>query len=295
MIQAFFALLAAVLFLSALLTPPVYSLLVYSLGAEGMWPFSRVFDRVVMVCAFALLVIFRQRFSLYEVKLALATKDLWSEGKKVFLWMLVTFSISLVVLTLIVGNGELVWSTKPGSYVISKMALVIPAALIISLIEETFFRLILLNGLKRKLPLPVASIISSFLYAVAHFVSPVKTFEYKEFNVWAGFEYLTLLTNRFVEPGILSAGCGLFLVGLALCCVISTTRSLYICLGLHAGWVAIIKFAHYATDVAPGYAFLSGGGRRYFLVAQPLAWLSIGLILITVLLWHRYRGRKKYD
>lgn len=97
MIQAFFALLAAVLFLSALLTPPVYSLLVYSLGAEGMWPFSRVFDRVVMVCAFALLVIFRQRFSLYEVKLALATKDLWSEGKKVFLWMLVTFSISLVV------------------------------------------------------------------------------------------------------------------------------------------------------------------------------------------------------
>jgi hypothetical protein len=101
--------------------------------------------------------------------------------------------------------------------------------------------------------------------------------------VTIGFEYLAAVFDRLLLPGVLPAFFGLFLVGVVLCIVIWRTRSLLLCLGLHAGWVIAIKLASFSTVKTANFAYAEGVGRRYFLVAEPLAWVSIVLVGVIVL------------
>jgi uncharacterized protein len=296
MFRAFLLFLCTVLVLSALITPAVYTLIHLLSDGINPWPFSRVFDRVVMVVAVIYLFLFRKQFSLHEVQEAFCARSWRSELIQMPLRMLLTFLVSIPVLVSLVDDEALMWTAKPTSYVLSKMLAVIPAALLISVIEESFFRLIILKNFSQKFAFPMAATLSSLLYAVAHFVSPVKTFQYSEFDLFAGFRYLGVLTSRFGEPGVLEAGLGLFLVGLVLCYALKASNSIYLCIGLHAGWVVIMKFAHYATEVVPGYHFPSGIGRRYFLVAEPLSWVSIGIVWLVLFAWFSIRrgGHESY-
>jgi len=64
--------------------------------------------------------------------------------------------------------------------------------------------------------------------------------------------------------------------------VIQRTHSLFLCVGLHAGWVTGIKMVKYSTVVSPGIYIPPGPGSRYFLLTQPVAWLSILAVFLLV-------------
>ena len=273
MLRALLFLIVGTFVFSALLTPPIHSAILVLLPDFGH-PFSRVFDRVAMLVAAILLFVQRRAFALDQaVQLFKATPLRRAAGIVAALALVACLS-SLCILPLVVG-GKLVWSDKDTSYYLYKMLKVIPAALLISIIEESFFRVVLLFHLQRIWNTTWAVLGSSALYAVVHFITPAKSFSYTEFDPFAGFVYLVEVAKRLFMPGVLPAFCGLFILGVVLALLMLRTRSIYVCLGLHAGWVMALKAAHYATEVAPGVVDFGGAGRRYFLVADPVIWLLI--------------------
>jgi len=147
---------------------------------------------------------------------------------------------------------------------------VVPAALLISVIEESFFRVLIFRNLLKRCSVFSAVVLCSALYAVAHLIAPVKSFRYEEFSLLAGFHYLNTVVTRMTLPGAWQVFLGLFLVGIVLCGVMYRTNSLSLCIGLHAGWVIGLKMAKHLA----------------------WAWGSVGLVAVLLLLLER-RKRKK--
>ncbi len=270
------------------LTPIVYEILGYFMG-KVPWPYSRVFDRVIMLCALVAIILLRKRFNLSEIAVAWRGSSTAAAFKKFGMGLLLTLAATLLVFPLLVDDNKFLWADHSFDYYLSKLPKVVAGALILSFIEESFFRVMLFSALKRTMPLIAAAVVSSIVYSTIHFFSPVSSYIYPGYNLTVGFDYMVLLFHRFALPGIPAALFGLFLVGMVLCFTIERTRSFWLCVGLHAGWVISVKLAFLVVYSANEANFPAGIGRRYFLVAQPLAWGSILLVFAAILLALRYR------
>lgn len=294
MIKALSILVITSLCAACLLTPPLYSLLL-SVNPDLPWPYSRVFDRVIMLCAAVMLFVLRKEFSLGSLTLQLKS---WSQKRSKLLLLtgcILSALTSLAFLPGIIGNGEIIWREDPPAFFPYRAVKLFFGAVIISLIEESFFRVILLNKLKERFAFLWAALLCSLVYAVVHFIAPVKSWSYPGFSLLIGFEYLTEVFERIFSIEILPALAGLILVGMVLCTAIHLTRSFYLCVGLHMGWVAAVKISSYLTTAAPGFNYSSVVGRRYFLVAEPVVWLSILLVGLFVLVVYRFSSGLKDD
>lgn len=288
MIVTLFVLVLGSLIGGLLLTPPVFSVLQLIIGEEMRWPFSRVFDRVAMVVAAGFIYAFRRRLSFSEVTDGFASGGWWDRFRIVLIGMIITVITSAAVLGLTVGDGKLQWVAAMRPDLLPKMFMMLPAALLISCIEEAFFRCLLLNRLTTIMPFGFAALLSSMLYAFVHFIAPVREFSYTQFEPLAGIRYMFTVLERMGSAGVAEAGLGLVLVGLLLCGVMRVTGSLLLCIGLHSGWVLALKFGRFTTEASPGYVFESGIGQRYFLVAEPLSWLSLVFVGMSVLFFRKY-------
>lgn len=288
MIQALSILLFGTLFFSALLTPAIYSGLSW-IYTEFPWPFSRVFDRVMMVVVGVFLLLYWKEFNLSDVRRYLKNRSPRERGTDFILGFGASLLPSFLILVLIIGDGELVWADKSFDYYLTKVPGVLLTGAVVSFLEEGFFRVILLNKLRQHLRPVLAVSVASALYAFVHFIAPVKDFSYTHFSWTAGFIYLGAVVERLALPGVPQAMVGLFLVGIVLCTVVMRSSSIYLCIGLHAGWIVAAKMSFFSTQGAPGYVFASGVGQRYFLVADPRAWLAIGLVGLVMLVIIRVR------
>ena len=278
----FLSALGAIIF-GALFTPPVFWLLAKLLG-DVPWPFSRVYDRVALLGVLLFLVYFKRHLSLKQLSNYFNEKGAKSAASRVLVGVVFSLVAATIALILTVPDSPMRWVQRSTDYYMWKGLKLIPAALVISIIEETIFRAIIFKQLSRKMKWPVAAVLSSALYAVVHFVRPLKSYSYEGFSFFAGFDYLLAVSERLVFPGILPAMFGLFLVGIVLCYTLRSTGSLYLCIGLHSGWVMVMKIAVYTTEAIPGGVFPEGSGRRYFLLTQPEAWISIGVVWLLVYL-----------
>lgn len=279
-------LLGGTLFLSALFTPFVYSFLVW-ISDSSIWPFSRVFDRVAMVCALLMVWILRREFPVSGVVAEIrGSFPVRSGSKQLFLGICLTATSVFCVLPFLVDGVNVSWQDRASYEICGKIFRTIPAALLIGLIEESFFRFFLLRRVREKYP-PVAAIFFvSLLYAFVHFITPVKAFSYNEFSPLAGFSYLFAVVERLLAPGLIPAFIGLFLVGVVLGGVMERTKSLPLVIGLHAGWIVGLKTVKYLAYIPNSSTVLPGAGSRYFLVADPVAWLSIvGVGGLCTYLW----------
>lgn len=278
--------------MSALLTPPAMELIaMLSLPA---WPFSRVFDRVAMVVILALLLLFRRYISFGFLKEALRQGNAKSRVKEILLGLCFSLLPVLPVVAFLVYDGALEFGSSSSRPLWMRMLKAGSAGLLISLIEESFFRVLLYTRLKESFRLITATVICCLCYAFAHFITPVKSFIYGPGYQWdAGLIYLWEVSRRLLEPGLVPAFTGLFMVGLVLCFTIHRTRRFYLCVGLHTGWVMALKGTKYTTRFAEGVSVPAGAGERYFLVSHPEAWIAIAVTFALVFIYSRSINRGK--
>ena len=189
-------------------------------------------------------------------------------------------SSTLLMGLLLVQAGAFVWRqglVSPGGVVVAVDGWKVvrsamgPAA-VVSLIEEVLFRGVLL-GLFMRAMRPRGAIISvSVLFAFVHFLQP-------PFGVMvpdpespiAGLWLIGQMMGRFAQPIELVSGFGALLaVGLVLAYARWRTASLWLPIGLHAGWIFGVMIFKGISLVAPGVSpasrFLFGSTLREGLV-----------------------------
>jgi CAAX protease family protein len=166
-----------------------------------------------------------------------------------------------------------------------RLGKVLLASIFVPFIEEAFFRGVILGVLLRSGRNYVAMIIASALFAVVHFLkAPERT---SEVVTWtSGFNSIAHAFAQFGDPMmVLSAFATLFLIGCVLADARLLTRSLWLPIGMHAGWI----FASGAFNLV---------ARRQVLA---LPWLGKNLLVgiiplgVAALSWIIMRSWLKYD
>jgi membrane protease YdiL (CAAX protease family) len=162
------------------------------------------------------------------------------------------------------------------------------AAAVVPLIEETLFRGLILGILLRGLRTVVAIFLTSAFFAIVHFLkAPART---NTVVTWhSGFKSVAHSFVQFADPVmVLAAFMTLFLIGWILADARMRTRSLWLPIGLHGGWIFVAglvgKMTKRQSEILPwlGQNLLIG------LIPLLLAFCTWALML----LWLRYADRE---
>jgi CAAX protease family protein len=164
------------------------------------------------------------------------------------------------------------------------VAKVIGAAAVVPVIEEIFFRGLVLGIFLRSGRTRLSVFVTSALYSIVHFLkAPERT---STVVTWtSGFNSIAHSLVQFANPILVAAGfTTLFLIGWVLADARLRTRSLWLPVGLHAGWIlASGVFNKIAQREIIALPWL---GRSLLVGIVPL-----GLAGLT---WLLMRGRLRY-
>jgi hypothetical protein len=166
--------------------------------------------------------------------------------------------------------------------------------LAVALVEETFFRGLMFRAVFRESGLAVAALATALLYSAIHFLARVRLPQ-DEISWDSGLALLGVAFSRFADPAsIVDSFITLALVGLLLALVRHRTGSIAAGIGLHMGWVCVIKATTGVTaDNADGnWSFLvsSFDGYTGWLVAAwaailiAVAWAGTGPAVLDLLI-----------
>ena len=100
-------------FLSCVITPAVYSLLEAHMTAVP-WPYSRVFDRVALVVACALVWRLRGHLRLGSLRPYYQHWRRRGEYRRLLLGLLLTCSTALLAVPFVVASGAMYWHPRHG-------------------------------------------------------------------------------------------------------------------------------------------------------------------------------------
>ena len=185
-------------------------------------------------------------------------------------------SIPVIVCEIFLVQREF-YSMRPGSSWFAVLPL-LGTAVIVPLLEEPLFRGlfqgVLLRGLR---PWP-ANLLSAAIFSIVHFLkAPDQTTT--TVHWFSGFVSLSHSFDQFREPMLVLGGfTTLFAIGIVLAYARLHTRSLWLPIGLHAGWIlaseAFGKIAHREVVALPWL------GKNLLVGLVPLAvcLLSWGLV-----------------
>ena len=170
------------------------------------------------------------------------------------------------------------------------MIVTLLVALLISVIEESLFRGIVIVGLIRKLPVTAAILLTSLYYAGLHFLSIKTNLSVPDIHFFSGFVLLGEALANVVNPSNQPAFLALLMVGIFLGVLRTQVEtSLGLCIGCHTCWVWQIKMSKklFNTNYDSDYQYLVS---HYDGVIGPLvaAWL-----LVVVASYFIYRHMKK--
>ncbi len=168
------------------------------------------------------------------------------------------------------------------------VAAIIPAAVVVPLIEEALFRGLFLGVLLRAFRPWTANIVSAAIFSIVHFLkAPDETTT--SVRWFSGFVSLAHSTDQFSQPLLVLAGfTTLFVIGVALAHSRIRTQSLWLPIGLHAGWVfgneAFSKIARREVTALPWL------GKSLLVGLVPLAVCLLSWVLLR--LWLGYAERR---
>jgi len=204
---------------------------------------------------------------------------------------LVVFLVSALCL----AGGFLAWRDNPSP---GTMLRIVATAGAVSLIEEAVFRGVVLGVCLWNLSARGAIAVSSALFAVLHFLKPAKNAVGPEGVRWfTGFTELFSFAAALPSSTVLAFGLvSLFVAGWILARAALATRSLWLPVGLHAGWIFAVQTSNLflrptVTESAGslpwvGPSLVSGAVPTGLL---PLAGLLLAGLIVRLYLKHVFR------
>ncbi|MEO6052754.1 MAG: CPBP family intramembrane glutamic endopeptidase [Chthoniobacterales bacterium] len=291
--------LAAVVLSACLLSPPVYwgfQWLIHHgwVGGLAGFPFHRYCSRIIQIAALVLAWPFIRWLDVRK----LSELGLEKNSRR---WrdLLIGLVIGFIPMALLAGvylgmdiyhfRKEFAWGA---------LFRIIGAAVVVSAMEEFFFR-----GLLLGLALRVTSRFNAILgvavvFALVHFLKPEKAMA-TDVTWMSGFQQMgTLFSSFSTSPSLVLAGLlTLIVAGILLGFCTVATKSLWLALGIHASWVfgqqALNLIARYR--VKPLDALLPWVGPSQVSNAVPIGiWAVVALGVTGLLQWWYLHERSRH-
>lgn len=244
----FLGLILLALAVMASLTYPVWQLLQPHFG----FPFHRVADRLGMVTLAVGFLLVARRLRLADrnsLGFGLPPRQFLREaGLALCLGVVLMGIIVLIMLSLQLRllRPGVVWNVATFGKLAAQGLL---RGIAVALIEETFLRGAMWSGIARESGVLAATVLTSLIYALTHFVSSHHV-PADQAGWHSGIDMLAGSFGAFARPlDIADAYICLFAVGVVLATVRMRTGNIAASLGLHAGWVWVITFVR-ETSVA---------------------------------------------
>jgi uncharacterized protein len=200
----------------------------------------------------------------------------YAQMKRLFGGLLLGF-LSLAVVAAIeiaAGRRAFIHDAGPHQFVAAIFSAFVTAA-VVGILEEILFRGVIFGGLQRVLYWPFALAISSVIYAFVHFLGRA---DLRGPVAWDSG--LILLPRLFDLHAFIPAFLGLALAGVLLGLAYHRTGNLYFSIGLHAGWVFVLKMFGALTASSPGGAVAFWGSSK-----MVDGWLSFLVLLMTLVVF----------
>ena len=277
-----FAYFFALVIGGALLAPPLFW------SARQVSPFFAKFDfedffhRALLVCAVAFLWPLLCALRLHSFRDLQLDRNRHAARDVVAGILLASLPLVICSLLLITTKNFVLKTVMPWSSLVG----VLGAAIAVPLIEEFFFRGLLLGTLLRALRPILATLITSAFFAVIHFLkAPARS---GEVVTWfSGFRSIANSFAQFSDPTMLLAlFATLFLIGWILADARLRTRSLFLPIGLHSGWILVAGVVGKLTRHSTMLPWL---GTNLLIGLLPLV---LGLITWALMIvWLRYANR----
>lgn len=245
----------AVLFIGALLAPPFYWIGTALVPALRDEQFQKFFNRAALVAALALLWPLAKSFQIRtRAELGIVPNPRWA--RDLVCGLIAAVALMLVMCAVLKGYDGFKWHA-PKDQKLGDLPKVLLSATTVSLIEETLFRAAFLGVFLRTMGKWSALFAVSAIFSVLHFIKPSEVEMAASDVHWhSGFGLLPAVFSQFSEPAMIGAlFTTLFAVGWVLGYVTIKTRSLWMAIGLHAGWIICVqgfgKFAKLAKNQLP--------------------------------------------
>jgi hypothetical protein len=260
--------------LAALIAYPVYELT----SQVASWPFHRVASRVALLAAAGGLVWLCRRLGLGS-KQALGYGLPWRRFTKVaMLFGLIGMATAAAGAWLLLAMH---WRIDAHGPLLKFFMIGLGSGIAVALIEETVMRGAMHSAIARESGQWAAVLLTAPLFAVLHFFAKAHI-PVDQLDWGSGFD---LLGRSFAPLGTPSLVFDSFAAWLAVSLVLSLTRvltgNIAAALGLHAGWVVVLRMLQEATASGPTAAASPWIGRFDGLLGYwVLPWsAAIGIVL----------------
>ena len=280
---------ALVLVLGAVLSPPMFWAAkavgrTLDIGFLKTLAFTSVYDRAALLVAILGLWPLLKSMALRREEVLGATP--FSRGRKqMLLSFLIALALILVMSVTCLEFGVFKMAKKPAW---GSVLMPLASGFTVAFIEEILFRGAVLSVLIRSSGQRAGIFWTTLLFATVHFLKPPAHEAIAEADVtWStGFWVITQLFHGFTSlDSIVPEFLLLFGVGLVLATVKRPTGGLWSGIGLHAGWVAGMK---YFGQLCSTTSALRAGAFAPWMVenhCKSIVSATVGLVpLITVLL-----------
>jgi membrane protease YdiL (CAAX protease family) len=250
---------------------------------DERYPFSRIFNRTFMLAGIILFFVGRRFLGFGRIS-ELGLPAVPSAPRDVIAgWVVAVLSVIALVVTMTLSDVFTPFFRQSLADTLSKCAGALVAGLLVATLEELFFRGILFRGLLEYGRPLYAFIVANLFYSAIHFVKPGEPYFLDHFDAFAGFRHLLWTFKPFLDPLSITPGVfGLFLIGVALSYAYLRTKTLYLAIGLHAGWIFGIKtvrvFGNYTREDL-GWLF---GSTDPKIISGLAAWIGIVLVCLLI-------------
>ena len=277
--------LAVVILAAALLSPPIFWLLDGTIN----FPFYRYFSRTAQITAIVLLVPLLFWLNIRKVSEIGLEKN--SRG-----WRDAVVGLGLGwVPVALLGAGYLWWGVFRFNADIEgvKIFRIAGTAVVVAVVEEFLFRGVALGLAARSFGRWTAAVAVSLIFAAVHFLKPAKEADAVVYW-WTGFAQIPRILESVPHPVTLAFGfVSLFVAGMILALAALRTRSLWLPIGIHAGWILGQQgFQWLARPAEKSFAsFLPWVGPNVVSGAVPTGMVPLIVLLLTgaaVWLYLRY-------
>jgi membrane protease YdiL (CAAX protease family) len=278
--RAFARFLGAILIaglIGAALAYPAYELT----SRFASWPFHRVASRIAMlVLAFTLFLICR-----HDTRRDFGYGLPWRRFLKLCLiWGAVGVATAAAGAAFLLSTHLRIGV----SYAPTMIFTALGSGIAVALIEETVFRGAMHTAIERESGAWMAALLTAPLFAVLHFVAKVRIAP-QDVGWGSGFDLLLLSFAPLGHPAlVLDAFLSWLTVGLILSLTRVLTGNIAVAIGLHAGWVVVLRMLQLCTvgGSSPAYsAWVSHFDGLLGLWLLPWGLILAAALWLTRALW----------